>query len=79
MTDSCNTCSGYNFVLLGCCSGRECGCMGQPVESEPCKDCNKDGAKDPTQQAKQDYPWFFMNAKEFAEYEKSNNTNQKGN
>ena len=69
MSDECKACYGYNFNLIGCCSGRECGCMGQPVDSEPCPVCNKDGSKEPADQAKQDWPWFFLNEDEFKEYE----------
>lgn len=69
--ETCKTCGGYNFVLLGCCSGRECGCRGLPVDAGQCLDCNSNGAKEPSEQAKEDYPWFFMDEKEFAEYEKT--------
>jgi len=67
----CNKCGGYNYYLLGCCSGRECGCMGKPVDAKPCSECNQDGEKEPSDEAKENYPWFFLNEVEFAEYEKS--------
>lgn len=69
MSEFCNTCGGYNFELIGCCSGRECGCMGQPVDSQPCQECNRNCNKEPSEQAKQDYPWFFMNEEEFEKYQ----------
>lgn len=28
--------------LITCCSGRECGCMGQPVAARYCQVCNKE-------------------------------------
>ncbi len=31
---------GIEFIT--CCSGRECGCMGQPVAATNCKECNKE-------------------------------------
>jgi len=34
-------------MLLGCCNGRECGCMGGPVAIMKCPDCNPDGKKEP--------------------------------
>ncbi len=33
--------------LITCCSGRECGCMGQPVAATNCKECNKEN-REPT-------------------------------
>lgn len=56
----CKTCRGYHYTLVGCCSGFECGCMGQPVDAEPCKTCNSDGEKPPSEEAKKDYPFFFL-------------------
>jgi len=69
----CTTCNGYNYELLGCCSGRECGCMGQPIDVKPCSKCNPDGSKEPTEEAKKDYPWFFLTPKEFELYKSKNN------
>ena len=71
--DYCKKCGGYNYTLIGCCSGRECGCMGQPVDSIGCEACNPDATKEPSDQAKKDYPWFFMNSEEWNEYRKLNN------
>ena len=39
----CKECHGDNYILQGCCSGRECGCMGQPVSITNCKQCNPKG------------------------------------
>lgn len=36
---------GIEFIT--CCSGRECGCMGQPVAATNCKECNKEN-REPT-------------------------------
>lgn len=43
--DTCKECHGDNYILIGCCSGRECGCMGQPVQLTNCNKCNPDGDK----------------------------------
>ena len=43
MNNECKECSGENYVLIGCCNGRECGCMGQPVAVTNCKQCNPSG------------------------------------
>lgn len=39
----CKDCQGDNFILLGCCNGRDCGCMGGPVQVTNCKKCNPNG------------------------------------
>lgn len=39
--DKCNS----GFVFFTCCSGRDCGCMGLPVQVTNCKFCNKDNNK----------------------------------
>jgi len=44
--NDCNKCDGDNYILLGCCSGHECGCMGQPVQMTNCKLCNPKGDAD---------------------------------
>ncbi|MGO2336729.1 hypothetical protein [Providencia sp.] len=36
---------GIEFIT--CCSGREYGCMGQPVAATNCKECNKEN-REPT-------------------------------
>lgn len=41
----CKTCGDEHYLLLGCCDGRECGCMGQPVQMTNCPDCNINGTK----------------------------------
>ena len=61
---NCDKCGGYNYVLIGCCSGHECGCRGQPVDSEPCPSCNSDGVVEPSDEAKNDWPWFFCTEEE---------------
>lgn len=43
MDSSCKECKGDNYVLLGCCNGQECGCMGQPVALTNCTQCNPKG------------------------------------
>lgn len=65
----CAKCGGYNYELLGCCGGRECGCMGQPVDSKPCSKCNIDGNKEPSLQAQKDWPWFFLTEQEWNRYQ----------
>jgi len=37
MTGYCEIC-GIEIEVLMCCSGHECGCMGQPVEPPVCSD-----------------------------------------
>lgn len=44
---NCDKCAGDNYILLGCCSGRECGCMGHAVQSTNCPECNPLGDKEP--------------------------------
>ena len=44
---SCLECQDERYVLNGCCSGRECGCMGAPVSLSNCIKCNPKGDKDP--------------------------------
>ena len=70
----CSQCNGYNYELIGCCSGYECGCMGQPVDSEPCSKCNQDGEKDPSLQARRDWPWFFLTEAELMKMMKGEET-----
>ena len=71
----CDVCGGYNYELLGCCSGHECGCMGQPVDTRPCPKCNADGKKKASLEAQKDWPWFFLTEEEWNKYleEKKNN------
>ena len=40
----CKGCRDDKYILQGCCSGRDCGCMGQPVSMTNCKICNPDGS-----------------------------------
>lgn len=42
---TCSYCDDEHYLLQGCCDGRECGCMGQPVSMTVCKECNADGNK----------------------------------
>ena len=51
MDNECLRCGGYRYELLGCCSGRECGCMGRPVDTVPCAVCNPSGTAEPSEQA----------------------------
>lgn len=69
----CTTCGGYNYELLSCCSGHECGCMGQPVDSRPCSKCNSDGKREPSLQAQKDWPWFFLTEQEWNRYQADRN------
>lgn len=69
----CDKCGGYHYELIGCCSGHECGCQGQPVDSKPCDKCNADGKKEPSLQAQRDWPWFFLTEEE---WEKSRGNNK---
>ena len=41
----CKKCNDEHYILLGCCSGQMCGCMGQPVSMTNCDECNPDGDK----------------------------------
>ena len=66
----CSTCGGYSYELIGCCSGHSCGCQGQPVEAKPCGKCNSDGKKEPSLQAQEDWPWFFLTREEWDKYKK---------
>lgn len=36
----CKECQNERYIIMGCCSGRECGCMGQPTSIANCKECN---------------------------------------
>lgn len=42
---TCPICAGEAYVLVGCCSGRECGCMGREVGFVNCYECNLDNSK----------------------------------
>lgn len=42
-TTACAECNGDRYILIECCDGRECGCMGQPVSMENCTACNPNG------------------------------------
>jgi hypothetical protein len=42
--------------------------MGQPVDAKPCSKCNPDGKKEPSSQAKRDYPWFFLTEEEWGRH-----------
>jgi len=55
----CDGCHGDNFVAVTCCGGHECGCMGQPIDFEPCGKCNSDGSKDADTDLKKAFPFFF--------------------
>jgi len=44
--DTCNACQGDRYILIGCCSGTDCGCMGHPVGHKNCPECNADGNAD---------------------------------
>lgn len=61
----CDTCQGYNYELLGCCGGHECGCRGQPVDAKACPQCNPDGKREPSLEAKKDWPHFFLTQEEW--------------
>jgi hypothetical protein len=61
----CDQCGGYNYELIGCCSGHKCWCVGQPVDAKPCEKCNADGKKEPSLQAQKDWPFFFLTEAEW--------------
>ncbi len=42
---NCNECGDEHYILIGCCNGYQCGCMGQPVNITNCKKCNPEGDK----------------------------------
>ena len=46
MTSDCEECENDRYILLGCCSGFGCGCMGKPVQMTNCEHCNKKGDLD---------------------------------
>lgn len=50
--NKCDKCYDDLYILHGCCSGRECGCMGQPVSMSNCVACNPLGDKEPAGNAK---------------------------
>ncbi len=42
----CSECGGTGIVPQGCCDGRECGCMGMPVDFDViCAKCKKEAPK----------------------------------
>lgn len=43
----CKKCDGDHYIIYGCCSGRDCGCMGQPVGMTNCQECNPKGELPP--------------------------------
>lgn len=55
----CETCKDDKFILIGCCSGHMCVCLGMPVDIEPCKECNGSGELDASDDLKNSYPFFF--------------------
>ena len=58
---SCKKCGDERFLLIGCCGGFECGCMGMPVAFDECRECNADGKAEPG-----DYVKSFMRHLEHA-------------
>ncbi|ENX48272.1 hypothetical protein F886_00073 [Acinetobacter sp. NIPH 542] len=38
--NKCDECQDTGIVFIGCCSGHQCGCMGQPVAAKKCKCCH---------------------------------------
>jgi hypothetical protein len=69
-TYACKKCRDDHYLMVGCCSGRECGCMGQPVDADPCPDCNQDESKLPSQDLKENFPFFFMTKEEIEQLRK---------
>ena len=65
---TCAVCHGYNYELIGCCSGHQCACDGWPIVSKPCGECNNDSKKKPSSQAKKDWPHIFLNREEWDKY-----------
>jgi hypothetical protein len=45
----CDKCKGDNYLPINCCSGAECGCMGQIIDYKPCDKCNKNESKKPSE------------------------------
>jgi len=53
----CEQCQGERYMLQGCCSGIECGCMGMPVSVTNCTECNPEGTAEMSKEleARADY------------------------
>lgn len=56
---NCNKCYDENYEAIMCCSGRDCGCRGVPIDFRPCPICNPDEKKEVGETLKADFPFFF--------------------
>ncbi len=57
MSEYCGYCGNDRYIVHGCCSGHECGCMGQPTIITNCVKCNPHGDLEPSK-AISDQPYF---------------------
>lgn len=55
----CKKCNDDRYILVGCCSGFECGCMGRATDIKPCESCNENEQAPASDDLKQAYPFFF--------------------
>ena len=57
MNSDCEHCENDRYIINGCCSGYQCGCMGQPTSITNCVKCNPDGDLEPSKSIS-DLPYF---------------------
>lgn len=65
----CQKCGDDRYIPYGCCSGRECGCMGMAIGVDNCPECNPDGTAEPSEGLKESMPWEFMTQEECREHQ----------
>ena len=57
MDSNCEHCENDRYIVTGCCSGYQCGCMGQPTNITNCVECNPEGDMEPSKEIA-DAPYF---------------------
>lgn len=57
MNSNCDNCENDRYIVEGCCSGYQCGCMGQPTSITNCTSCNPEGDLEPSKSIS-DLPYF---------------------
>lgn len=55
----CEKCDNDRAVLISCCSGAQCACLGLPIDAIFCPACNADGNIEPSDNIKSEWPFFF--------------------